>query len=109
MATTQGETKLVERKEKGELVFYQVEHPDRIDGLEWLVIGKTEPAFISMEKAFEEGANVIIDVLDEDADPDLENMPTMFFGWAYIRANKTAKKNWYGRKAPTGRISFADF
>ncbi|MCB9745674.1 MAG: hypothetical protein H6740_24080 [Alphaproteobacteria bacterium] len=109
MASTQGETKLSERKDKGERVFYKVQHPERLAGVEWLAIDRSEPGFISMEKAFEEGANVIVDVLEEDADPDLENMPTMFFGWAYIRARMAPKRGWYSRKAPTGDITFADF
>ncbi|MCB9765757.1 MAG: hypothetical protein H6739_38640 [Alphaproteobacteria bacterium] len=106
-AIARGETKLTERKESKARVYYKVRDPDRVDGLEWLFLDAKDPGALSLEKAFEEDANLIVEVFGAKDEADLEDMPTVFFGWAYLQVQHVNKKDFYNKK-PTGKVIFAD-
>lgn len=106
-ATTRGETKLAERKETKTKVYFRLAHPERLGGMRWVVVGTGKAGHVTLERAFSEDAGIIVEVFPPDSTPDLEEMPTVYFGWAYLQVKPTATAKVIGNE-PVGEVCFVD-
>lgn len=105
--TTRGETKLAERKEAKNKVYYRLAHPERLGGMRWLVVGLGKAGHALLERAFTDDAGVIVEVFPADSTPNLEDMPTVYFGWAYVQVKATSSAKIINNE-PVGDVLFVD-
>lgn len=88
------ETTLVDRKAKQNLVYYKLEDASGLDGVSWIFVDLSATDFDALERAFTEEAIVIVELFSAQVTPDLEDLPTIMSGMAYVQVRMADKKRY---------------